>query len=156
MSFCRQLRPPFVGINGATRASRSCAMTCAWRDWLRALLRRSCHARCIDRVCLTVPFFLCSSLLLKQKSRKKESGALARVPVSEQQVSHARDQAAPNCVLGSLDSVHARPMGRTRARKVAQRPAGGQRNMAAHVPLHRVPACTKRWRCAGWHSTHSQ
>ena len=91
-------------------------MTCARRDWLRALLRRSCHARCIDRVCLTAPSFLCSSLLLKQNSRKKESGASARASVSEPQVSHARDDLARHMRFGLLGPCpctaggpHARP-----------------------------------------------
>ena len=116
MSFCRPIRHPIVDDNGAMRALRSCAMTCARRDWLRALLRRSCHARCIDRVCLTAPSFfsfLCSS---KQKSRKKESGASARASVSEPQVSHARDDLARHMRFGLLGPCpctaggpHARP-----------------------------------------------
>ena len=91
-------------------------MTCARRDWLRALLRKSCHARCIGRVCLTAPFFLCSSLLQPKEVRGKRSGALARVPVSEPQVRHARDGAARELRFGLLgqcpctaNGAHTRP-----------------------------------------------
>ena len=42
------------------------------------------------------------------------------------------------------------------ARRVHERPAGGQRNMVAHVHLHRVPACITHWRCTEWHIPHSQ
>ena len=91
-------------------------MTCARRDWLRALLRRSCHARCIGRVCLTAPFFLCSSLLQPKEVRGKRSGKLARVPVSEPQVRHARDREACGLRFGLLgqcpctaNGPHARP-----------------------------------------------